>query len=164
MKISPDGLTYTFHLREGVTWHDGMPFTANDVSFSFHAALLPEGGSTASGGLKDAIVGAIDYQEGNTETAEGIKVLDDYTIQFELTQPQVTIIERFAMRIAPAHVFEGLEPEDWLQTEFATELPFGTGSLRVQGVHPRSAHHLRAQRELLQGCASPQERRDSILR
>ncbi len=125
--ISPDGLTYTFNLREGVTWHDGMPFTANDVSFSFHAALLPEGGSTASGGLIDAIKGALDYQEGNTETAEGIQVLDDYTIQFELVKPQVTIIERFAMRIAPAHVFEGLEPADWLQTEFATELPFGTG-------------------------------------
>ena len=126
-EISSDGLTYTFHLREGVTWHDGMPFTANDVSFSFHAALLPEGGSTASGGLKDAIKGAVDFQEGNAETAEGIKVLDDYTIQFELVKPQVTIIERFAMRIAPAHVFEGLEPEEWLQTEFATELPFGTG-------------------------------------
>ena len=126
-EISEDGLTYTFHLREGVTWHDGMPFTANDVSFSFHAALLPEGGSTASGGLKDAIVGAIDFQEGNAESAEGIQVLDDYTIQFQLTQPQVTIIERFAMRIAPAHVFEGLEPEEWLQTEFATTLPFGTG-------------------------------------
>src|SRR5690554_4602191 len=34
--ISDDGLTYTFHLREGVTWHDGTPFTAADVEFTLN--------------------------------------------------------------------------------------------------------------------------------
>ena len=33
-KISPNGLEYTFTLREGVTWHDGKPFTSDDVAFS----------------------------------------------------------------------------------------------------------------------------------
>lgn len=42
--VSPDGLTYTFSLRPGVTWHDGAPFTASDVVFSidrFHRLLSP---------------------------------------------------------------------------------------------------------------------------
>src|SRR5690606_36988266 len=33
-EISPDRKTYTFHLRKGVTWHDGAPFTSADVKFS----------------------------------------------------------------------------------------------------------------------------------
>ena len=38
--VSPDGLTWTFHLHPGVKWHDGQPFTANDVAFTISRALL----------------------------------------------------------------------------------------------------------------------------
>ncbi len=41
-EISKDGLVYTFTLREGVKWHDGKPFTAEDVKFSFDAIVHPE--------------------------------------------------------------------------------------------------------------------------
>lgn len=39
---SPDGLTWTFHLRPDVTWHDGQPFTSDDVKFTFDAVLDPK--------------------------------------------------------------------------------------------------------------------------
>jgi len=39
--VSRDGLTYTFKLRKGVTWHDGKPFTARDVAFTFYSVLDP---------------------------------------------------------------------------------------------------------------------------
>src|SRR5205814_366198 len=39
--VSPDGLTFTFHLRRGVTWHDGAPFTANDVVATIRKILDP---------------------------------------------------------------------------------------------------------------------------
>jgi peptide/nickel transport system substrate-binding protein len=39
--ISPDGLTLTYHLRHGVRWHDGAPFTSADVAFSFAAIINP---------------------------------------------------------------------------------------------------------------------------
>src|SRR5699024_2713562 len=38
-EVSPDGLTYTFNLQEGVTWHDGKPFTSEDVRFSLQDML-----------------------------------------------------------------------------------------------------------------------------
>ena len=36
---SADGLTWTFHLRQDVTWHDGQPFTAHDVDFTFNRII-----------------------------------------------------------------------------------------------------------------------------
>ncbi len=40
--VSPDGLTYTFTLRKGVTFHDGTPFTSADVAFSLKRAMAPD--------------------------------------------------------------------------------------------------------------------------
>ena len=40
-EISPDHLVYTFTVRDGVKWHDGQPFTVDDVLFSFKAAMCP---------------------------------------------------------------------------------------------------------------------------
>src|SRR5881409_1815807 len=41
-EVSRDGLTYTFKLKKGVRWHDGKPFTARDVAFTFYAVLDPK--------------------------------------------------------------------------------------------------------------------------
>ena len=40
--VSRDGLTYTFKLKRGVKWHDGKPFTARDVAFTFYSVLDPK--------------------------------------------------------------------------------------------------------------------------
>ena len=71
--ISSDGLIYTFKLREGVTFHDGTGFTADDVKFSWDRAMemdLPEGNA---GALSDVVA--------STE------VVDDYTFRATLSQP-----------------------------------------------------------------------------
>src|SRR5215510_8350618 len=44
--VSPDGLAYTFKLKPNVKWHDGRPFTAEDVAFTFYAHLNPKVNST----------------------------------------------------------------------------------------------------------------------
>src|SRR6516164_3874596 len=43
--ISKDGLTYTFQLRRDVTWHDGKPFTSEDVKFTLERVLDPKNSS-----------------------------------------------------------------------------------------------------------------------
>jgi peptide/nickel transport system substrate-binding protein len=132
-EVSADGKTYTFDLRKDVKWHDGESFTSEDVSFTYHAALLPDAGSTWSSWAK-SIVGGMDYQEGKTEAAEGIKVLDDYTIQFDLNDPSAEFLPVFvaAFWVMPAHPFEGIDdPAEWLKLPVATEKPIGTGPFKM---------------------------------
>lgn len=80
--ISDDGLTYTFNLRDDVTFHDGSAFTADDVVFSFNR--LVEVGSS--------IVGLLGEFE--------VEAVDDTTVQFTLPQPNADFLFAVASRFA----------------------------------------------------------------
>ena len=83
--ISDDGLEYTFHLRQGVKFHNGNDFTAEDVAYTFHRLLTVEGGVNTE--FIDQIKGADELLAGETDTLEGVEVVDDYTIKVTLTEP-----------------------------------------------------------------------------
>jgi len=70
--ISDDGLTYTFHLQEGVKWHNGDDFTAEDVKYSIERIQDPETGSIQSTQL--AVI-------------ESVEVVDDLTVVLHLSAP-----------------------------------------------------------------------------
>jgi peptide/nickel transport system substrate-binding protein len=80
--ISDDGLTYTFYLEEGVTFHDGTPFNAEAVKFSFDRLLDPDTGSAFFG----------DY-----EMIDSIEVIDDSTVEFTLEYAHGPFLRRLAM-------------------------------------------------------------------
>src|SRR3954470_5612254 len=77
--VSPDGSTYTFHLRRGVTFHDGSPVTARTVAKSWERALAPETKSGAASFLFP-IKGAKEYNGGAAKTIAGVSVRDDSTL------------------------------------------------------------------------------------
>ncbi|MDN3015862.1 ABC transporter substrate-binding protein [Paenibacillus sp. BSR1-1] len=83
--ISSDQLTYTFHLRNGVTFSDGSPVTADDVAFTLTLLHDP-----AYEGYQDislaAIQGGKEYKEGKAKTIEGIKVKNKQTIEITTTE------------------------------------------------------------------------------
>lgn len=83
--ISDDGLEYTFHLRQGVKFHNGNDFTAEDVAYTFHRMLTVEGGVNTE--FIDQIKGADELLAGETDTLEGVEVVDDYTIKVALKEP-----------------------------------------------------------------------------
>lgn len=83
--ISDDGLEYTFHLRQGVKFHNGNDFTAEDVVYTFNRILKVEGAVNAS--FVDQIVGASDVIEGTADTLEGIEAVDDATVKMTLKEP-----------------------------------------------------------------------------
>jgi peptide/nickel transport system substrate-binding protein len=70
-EVSDDGLTWTFHLQQGVKFHNGSELTASDVAFSMNRMLeIGEG-----------------YAYVYLGTVEGATALDDYTVQFKLVKP-----------------------------------------------------------------------------
>jgi peptide/nickel transport system substrate-binding protein len=113
-EISPDGLLYTFHLRRGVQWHDGVPFTAKDVVFSF-TRFLPQLYIRARLILE--------------EIAE-IKAVDDQTVTFRLKQPFPALIYSFSASggtILPEHLYEGVTD---LRNAPANDKFIGTGPFK----------------------------------
>ena len=84
-EISDDGLEYTFHLRQGVKFHNGNDFTAEDVIYTFNRLLMVEGGVNTE--FIDQIKGASELLEGKAETLEGAEAVDDYTVKVTLKEP-----------------------------------------------------------------------------
>ena len=80
--VSDDGLVYTVKLREGVKWHDGTPFTAEDVRYTHwmhaHPKLVPLGWLYTGLTLKDYV----NFNQGKAEDITGIKVIDPLTIEY----------------------------------------------------------------------------------
>ena len=105
--------TYTFHLEEGVKWHDGEPFTADDVKFTIEAIMDPENGSENAP---------------NYEDVEEITVVDDHTVSFKLDAPNVAFLDYMTMAVLPKHLLEG---EDMQTSDFFRN-PVGTGPYKLE--------------------------------
>jgi len=113
-EISPDGLTYTFHLQEGVKWHDGVPFSADDVVFSVET-MLPK--TLVKARLTMEHVAAVEEPDKNT-------------VVFHLKAPFEPFIRAFnygSLPIEPKHIYEN-------STNYAqdphNDTPIGTGPFK----------------------------------
>lgn len=86
-EVSPDGMTWTFKLRDNALWADGKPVTANDFYYGITRTLDPTVGSSYSF-LLYPIKGAQNFNSGKGKVEDvGIKVIDDHTLQFTLENP-----------------------------------------------------------------------------
>lgn len=93
--ISDDGLVYTIPLRQGIKFSNGRELVAEDVAYSLERVLTPDTLSWGPSGLY-IIQGAEDFYGGKAETITGIKVIDDYTIEFTLNQASYTFPDSLA--------------------------------------------------------------------
>jgi ABC-type oligopeptide transport system substrate-binding subunit len=84
-KVSPDGRTYEFKIREDIKWTDGKPLTADDFVFSWQRLLTPETAAPAVPEF-DLVEGAKDFLGGKLKdfSKVGIKAIDTYTLQVRL--------------------------------------------------------------------------------
>lgn len=97
--VSPDGRTYTFHLRQGVKFTDGSPLTAHTVAASWTRALDPATKSGAASFLFP-IAGAKDFNAGTAQSTTGLSVRDDSTLVVSLTEPLAIFTKMLAMPVA----------------------------------------------------------------
>src|SRR4051812_43082532 len=84
--VSTDSRRYVFHLRRGVTFHDGTPFTAANVIASWTRALDPKTKGGAAIAL-NPIRGAKDFAAGKAPTIAGLSAPNDSTVVVELEEP-----------------------------------------------------------------------------
>ena len=89
--FDPDACAYTFHLREGVRWHDGQPFIAEDVKFTIEAIMNPENESENAPDFEDVLE---------------IAVPDDRTAVFYLAAPNAAFLDYMTMPVLPKHLLE----------------------------------------------------------
>ena len=86
-EVSEDGMTYTFKIREGATWSNGEPVTANDFEYAWKEVLNPDNASQYAY-VMSPIEGADEYNTGEGERdAVGVKALDDQTLEVKLKAP-----------------------------------------------------------------------------
>jgi peptide/nickel transport system substrate-binding protein/oligopeptide transport system substrate-binding protein len=85
-EISKDGLTYTFHLRPGVRFHDGSPLTAADVVYTIDRMCDPQTKALNSS-IFAFVAGARERLEGKAASTAGVVALDDLTVAIHLVRP-----------------------------------------------------------------------------
>ena len=145
-----EGNTATFHLRQGVTWHDGEPFTSADVLFTF-GRLVGHPNVNQWNGVRhflDIVVGMTEFSEGDADEVVGLTAPDDYTFVFEMTNPyRGAFLEKLLyFAIMPKHLLSLIPEEQWgideqgqqglKNTEYAKKQGTGTGPFRVSNYIP----------------------------
>lgn len=138
-EASPDGLTWTFYLRKGVTFHHGREVTADDFVYSFTRLLDPEIKSPAAEYFK-YIHGAKAFRNGDTSQVDGLKALDRYTLQIALEKPYTPLLSILAMANAKVVPHEAV---DRLGKEFG-QRPIGSGPFAFQQWQPNQSITLKA--------------------
>jgi peptide/nickel transport system substrate-binding protein/oligopeptide transport system substrate-binding protein len=106
--VSDDGLTYTFTLREGITFSNGRAITSEDVKYTFERLLNPETASPTAY-FFDMIEGADAVIAGETTELSGITIVDDRTVTFTMSRPEWTLWQRFATPAGFIVAREGVE-------------------------------------------------------
>lgn len=125
-EVSPDGSTYTFHLRDDVKWHDGEDFTSEDVLFTIEAIKA----SGAQGAPELAA----------TWDSVEVSAPDDHTVVVRLPEPSAPFLARNAtIGILPAHLLEGLSAERLFESPF-NAAPVGTGPYRLTSLSSEEAY------------------------
>jgi len=121
-EVSEDGLIYTFTLKEGITFHDGSPITADDVVFTVQSAKNPE--------IKSP-------RRANWEGVE-VVALDEHTVAFTLREPYGLFLENTTLGILPKHLWGAITAEEFTFSDLNSD-PVGSGMYRVASIKKNSS-------------------------
>jgi peptide/nickel transport system substrate-binding protein len=127
-EATDNGATWTFKLRDGVKWHDGAPFTAEDVKFTFESILDPKVNTVMRGHFK---------------SLKGVDAIDKTTVRFALKEPFSAFpafmghLGTVCVGIIPKHALTG---QDLNTTAFNKTAPIGTGPFKFKEL--KAADHV----------------------
>jgi len=125
-EVSRDGLVYRFYLRKGVKFHNRREVKADDFVYSLQRLARVERRPLPII-IIDKILGAREFAEGRSNTVEGLRAVDDYTLEIRLKEPYSPLLSSLAMASARVVPKEEVEKGDFGRR------PVGTGSFRFAG-------------------------------
>ena len=114
-KISPDGLTYDFILKDNIYFQDGIPVTASDVKFTIEKAQDP----------------ALKSPKRPDWDKVGIEQVSDKEIKFILKQPYASFVENLTLGIIPSHIWKNISVEQFPYSKYTSE-PIGSGPYQIK--------------------------------
>ena len=137
-QVSDDGLTWTFHLRQDVQWHDGQPFTAHDVDFTFNRIIYNLDIPASS---RPSFHFRVQDEDGVwQESPMTVRVVDDYTVECVLPVSFAPFLRSMGTAIYPEHILEdhvadGTFESVWDINTDPTEI-IGTGPFTIETYIP----------------------------
>ncbi|MEN6617771.1 MAG: peptide-binding protein [Syntrophorhabdus sp.] len=130
--LSKDNLSITFKLRKGVRWHDGKPFTAEDVMYTYKVTIDPKTPTPYSGDFK---------------LVKKAEVMDDYTFKVTYDKPFAPALISWSSAILPKHLLEG---KNIVESPLKRQ-PVGTGPFRFTQWVPGDRIILTANQDYFEG-------------
>ncbi|MEJ2201834.1 MAG: peptide-binding protein, partial [Desulfuromonadaceae bacterium] len=131
-EISPDNLTITFHLRRGVSWHDGAPFTSADVLHTYRVYTDPKTPTS--------------YAEAYRQVAQA-EAPDPYTFRVTYDKPYAPALGSWGVAIMPKHLLEKTE----VTRSPLSRHPIGTGPFKFVQWKPGETLVLEANPDYFEG-------------
>ncbi|MDC7219881.1 MAG: ABC transporter substrate-binding protein [Spirochaetales bacterium] len=129
--IADDSKSVTFHLREGVKWHDGEEFDAEDVYFNWK--FICDAGYTGPlySNFKP-IIGVEAYHNGEADEISGVEIIDDYTIKISFEEIYASVLTMVGTKanLIAEHVWAGIEPAKAPEMTEMLRNPVGTGPFK----------------------------------
>jgi oligopeptide transport system substrate-binding protein len=128
-KISHDGLSYTFYLREGVKFHNGREVTAIDFVYSFTRIIDSKTKSPAANFL-DRVSGFKEFQEGRTNHVAGLNSRGKYVFEIKMSEPYSPFLSILGMnkfKVVPNEEVEKSDPN-------FEKSPVGTGPFKFVSI------------------------------
>ncbi|MDP2656006.1 MAG: ABC transporter substrate-binding protein [bacterium] len=126
-ELSSDSKTYTFYLRHDVQWHDGEPFTADDVAFTISRIQDPATKSPLYLSFRDVKINKV----------------DDYTIQLGLPKPYAPFLNLTTIGVLPQHVWADVASENFSNVPQNTK-PIGTGAWKFKTLQKGGSGDIRS--------------------
>jgi peptide/nickel transport system substrate-binding protein len=116
-EFSPDCLELTWKLKRDIKWHDGHPFTAEDVLFTYQAMVNPK---TPTAYKEDFLA------------VKSAEVIDPYTFRVRYARPLAKAVQSWSMWMLPKHLLEKYVADGKLKDSPENSRPVGTGPYRFQ--------------------------------
>ena len=126
-EVDDSGVVYTFTLRDGVTFHDGRPITADDFKYSIERATEPELQSITALQYLGDIVGVREKLDGIATEVSGFEVVDERTVRISIDSPKEYFLAKLSYlpsSVVDRQSVEQLGPDGWLSDEINGSGPY----------------------------------------